>query len=301
MPRVIVLYGDTGVGKTRSVFRAHDIHSIYTLEKVGGHELWFDGYTNQEVLLIDDFYGWVKYHCLLRLLDGYPMKLPVKCSFVYKAWKYVYITSNKKPEDWYAAEFHPYEPLRRRFDRILEVNDHTRLLKWQNPVPWYPATHWNQPFRPLVDDNFGDPTPLNLKDDDDEKIENDDEEFEELFDVESVPSGPHAPEPTPLPRTLPVSVTGPTPTPYVDLKKDLDDLKTDYDSVIEGDSFEQEHEADFEALRAQEEAERKEAEAPTDDDDEDSPLRAPSKRRPPTVKVVKKAKRCKRVHFCKKK
>lgn len=115
--QVIVLHGDTGVGKTRFA-------SEYA-EAKGGAWIssdpklqWFDGYNNQHVSIIDDFDGECGFRWLLRLLDIYKLRVPIKGGFV--AWNpdIIFITTNTDPESWYPGL--DVSPLRRRirFERI---------------------------------------------------------------------------------------------------------------------------------------------------------------------------------------
>lgn len=113
-PVVNIYIGKPGSGKTRKVYEeAPNVYNV--MEPINGN-LWFDGYEGQEDILIDDFYGWVKYHTLLQILDGYPMQLPVKGATVWKNWKRIYITSNKEPEDWYNRD--EIDALKRRITKI---------------------------------------------------------------------------------------------------------------------------------------------------------------------------------------
>ncbi len=66
-----------------------------------GKALWFDNYTGQKTILIDDFCGEMPLVDLLRLLDIYPVLLPVKGSFVWLRATRVIITSNTPLEEWY--------------------------------------------------------------------------------------------------------------------------------------------------------------------------------------------------------
>jgi len=93
-----VYYGTAGAGKTRRAVEESN-GDYYILQQ--GERLWFDGYENQGTLIIDDFYGWVKYGTLLALLDGYPYRAEIKGGFVYASWTKVVITSNDAPEQWY--------------------------------------------------------------------------------------------------------------------------------------------------------------------------------------------------------
>lgn len=94
-----VLFGDAGTGKTRKAVEENPDH--YILDTDGDGKLWFDGYNGESTLILDDFYGGIKYSYLLRLLDGYKCRLDVKGSFTYAQWTKIIITSNKDPREWY--------------------------------------------------------------------------------------------------------------------------------------------------------------------------------------------------------
>lgn len=115
---VTVLIGSPGCGKTRKAYEMDK--KLYNVPEPVNDKLWFDGYHGEETILLDDFYGWIKYHTLLQLLDGYPMSLPVKGGMVAKAWKKVIITSNKHPSDWYNRE--EWAALKRRITTIISIN-----------------------------------------------------------------------------------------------------------------------------------------------------------------------------------
>lgn len=96
-----VLCGAAGTGKTSAVYKKHGYENVFTLDSNADSKFLLDGYGGEDVLLIDDFNGTIKYSTMLRLLDGHPMKLNVKGGRVYKAWTKVYITSNVTPSLWY--------------------------------------------------------------------------------------------------------------------------------------------------------------------------------------------------------
>lgn len=94
---VIILQGESGTGKTRY---AHEQDpDIFVCPDNEGK--WFDGYEGQESVLIDDFYGTIRYDFLLKLCDRYKMKVPIKGGFVNWAPKRIYITSNQDYKAWY--------------------------------------------------------------------------------------------------------------------------------------------------------------------------------------------------------
>jgi len=120
---VTVVQGEAGVNKNRGVYAKYGPENVYTLEEPTGDNLWFDGYVNQKVLLIDEFYGGIKYSKMLKLLDGYCMRLDVKGAFVYSNWDHVYITSNRHPDTWYPNLFPDgmSPALERRIDEIITI------------------------------------------------------------------------------------------------------------------------------------------------------------------------------------
>lgn len=119
LSEVVCLWGKTGVGKTRSVWDFHDKNDIYV--HPGGR--WFDGYTGQTVALFDDFGGSeFKLSYLLKLLDRYPMRVPIKGSFAEWRPRTIYLTSNHAPCEWYPnAKPNHVEALMRRISRCVEM------------------------------------------------------------------------------------------------------------------------------------------------------------------------------------
>jgi len=124
--KVYVLYGEPGTGKTRNVYE--NVDDLYKLDC--GNNLWFDGYSGEKNILIDDFYGWVQYGQLLNILDGYQLRIPIKGGFTYALWDNVYITSNKHPKYWYKGKWNSNEGLKRRITQKIkfEKNDNDKLL-----------------------------------------------------------------------------------------------------------------------------------------------------------------------------
>lgn len=109
---VIVLVGPPGCGKTSYAYREYD--NIYV--KPDGD--WFDGYVGQSTVLFDDYNGHIKYELLLKLLDRYQMKVPVKGSFIEWSPRTVIITSNLEMEYWY-RDRHEIDALKRRVTKVI--------------------------------------------------------------------------------------------------------------------------------------------------------------------------------------
>jgi len=98
---VIVLQGPTGTGKSKFALDAYP--EAYWKQR----SQWWDGYTNQETIVLDEFYGWLPYDLLLRLCDRYPLLLETKGGQAQCVAKRVVITSNALPQHWYRNAYFP--------------------------------------------------------------------------------------------------------------------------------------------------------------------------------------------------
>ncbi len=87
--QVEIYSGKTGTGKTRMAMAENDVF------KIQGDKLqWWDGYTGQNVLVIDEYANQVGLTKLLGILDGYQLRLAVKGEFTYAKWHKVILTTN---------------------------------------------------------------------------------------------------------------------------------------------------------------------------------------------------------------
>jgi len=103
------LVGETGTGKSALVYDTFGYENVYTLASQS--PLWFDRYSGQRVLFIDEFEGSIVRETLLRILDGHPFDGPIKGGFSGGQWTVVVLASNF---DFYSG----FDPaLKRRFDR----------------------------------------------------------------------------------------------------------------------------------------------------------------------------------------
>lgn len=114
---VTVLVGPAGSGKTSYVSKKHGYKNVFTLN-FEDPKFMFNGYDNEDVLLIDDFNGEIDYNQLLRILQGHPLPLNVKNGIRYAFFTKIYITSNVKPVEWYPIV---KQNLKRRIHNCLEV------------------------------------------------------------------------------------------------------------------------------------------------------------------------------------
>lgn len=113
-PKVFWYFGGTGSGKTRTAFEAHETRYI----KDG--TMWWDGYSQQQAIIIDDFDGRWPYRDLLRLLDRYPYSGQVKGGYVKINSPFIYITCEYPPNRfWDGSEL---EQVLRRITKVTHFN-----------------------------------------------------------------------------------------------------------------------------------------------------------------------------------
>jgi len=97
--KVYWYHGSTGSGKTYSVWEEHP-----DLWVCSDTLHWFDGYDGEDVVLIDDFRPrFCSFEWLLRVLDQYKLKVPIKGSFTSFYPTKIYITCPYSPEECYKA------------------------------------------------------------------------------------------------------------------------------------------------------------------------------------------------------
>lgn len=115
-PIVTWLWGKTGVGKTYKAVNSHKDYYIKPKSK------WWDGYTQQECIIIDDFDGDWPYRDLLRVLDTYGYQGQTKGGHVEINSPFIYITSEYHPNHfWTDSE---YSQMIRRIANVQEVVAH---------------------------------------------------------------------------------------------------------------------------------------------------------------------------------
>jgi len=92
---VIVIQGPTGTGKSK--YAQDNYPDAYWKQR----SIWWDGYENDETVVIDEFYGWIPYDTLLRICDRYPLLVETKGGQIQFTAKRIIITSNSVPNNWY--------------------------------------------------------------------------------------------------------------------------------------------------------------------------------------------------------
>lgn len=103
-PLTFVFWGAPGTGKTHRVITSlRRLNATAFWYRPGVNGAWFDGYDPlvHNAVVFDEFKGQVPYTLFLALLDKYPCHVEGKGTSI--AWrpKYIFITSNFAPNEWY--------------------------------------------------------------------------------------------------------------------------------------------------------------------------------------------------------
>lgn len=92
-------WGRTGVGKSHAAFEGTTWQNSFIWEDDNG---WWDGYCQQEIVIINDFRGQIPYDRMLKIIDKWPCDVPrrgrEKMPFTSKT---VIITSSLPPHEVY--------------------------------------------------------------------------------------------------------------------------------------------------------------------------------------------------------
>lgn len=116
-----LLIGPPGCGKTR--FVTDNAPNCYWKPP---NNKWWDQYSGQEDVCLDDFYGSMPYNEILRLADRTPLQLEVKGGMVQFLAKRLWITSNKVPLEWWKDE------VLAKYDFGAFTRRVTKLYVWEN-------------------------------------------------------------------------------------------------------------------------------------------------------------------------
>lgn len=118
-------WGPTGVGKSHTCFHGYDPDKCYILPNDRG---WWDGYKGQEIVIINEYRGWIPYDELLQLIDKWPYNVrrrnrePTPFTS-----KHVIITCSMPPEDIYVH--------RNENDNINQLLRRIKVIRCEREVP----------------------------------------------------------------------------------------------------------------------------------------------------------------------
>lgn len=120
------LYGAAGTGKSR--WAREQYPTAYRLPRTGR---WFNGYSGQAELIMDDYRCQFSYSELLSILDRYPIRLETKGGMISARWTTVVITCDKHPKDLYCKLYDMQ--LQRRLTQIVDFSSPLQRLFLQKP------------------------------------------------------------------------------------------------------------------------------------------------------------------------
>lgn len=155
---IILCIGEPGSGKSRWAYEEYP--NCWTTPIGGGN--WYNGYDRDDEVLLDDFSGassHISVPDLLRLLDRYSVKVPVKGDFCWWCPKTIVITTNIHPRSWYewGTRASSYLALQRRITRVTFFSkeeaqrDVDRDWFFEQPSGWYPHRILDaRPGEPIV-------------------------------------------------------------------------------------------------------------------------------------------------------
>lgn len=114
-------YGEAGAGKTKRAMEEAPKNDYYISM---GNLKWWDGYTGQSFVILDDFRkDSCSFNQLLRILDRYPYRVETKGSSQWLRAKTIIITAPITPQEMYdSMESAQLKQLIRRIDEITAFN-----------------------------------------------------------------------------------------------------------------------------------------------------------------------------------
>lgn len=113
-PTVMWLFGCAGAGKTRYAYDRFTQDQVYMKDSTH----WWDGYTQQQCILIDDYDGKWPFRDLLRLLDRYPYRGQFKGGYIDINSPFIIVTCEHSPSYFWSDS--DLDQITRRLTEVIE-------------------------------------------------------------------------------------------------------------------------------------------------------------------------------------
>ena len=121
---VTYVFGVTGMGKSRDILDTYGDENVY---RVTDYKHPFDGYSIEDVLVLEEFRNSMPLKSLLDYLDIYPIQLPARYANKYACYNKVFIVSNWKFERQFELEQRDdresYDAFLRRIHKVKEYTE----------------------------------------------------------------------------------------------------------------------------------------------------------------------------------
>jgi len=159
---VIYMWGDTGVGKTRSVMDKYGYRQVYA---VNNYTHPFDLYAGENVMLFDEFFDGFRIQDMNNYLDGYPLPLPARYNNKQACYERVFIISNLDLWEQYQRErIHQrtvWEAFIRRIHKVIKFLPDGTQVEYETQEYLKSTRHMDE-----VDDESTLPPDSNVEDGD---------------------------------------------------------------------------------------------------------------------------------------
>lgn len=150
LPRILVLYGATGTGKSRMAHHLCDGMGTEYHVKHGSTGKWWNGYDGQPTIILEEFRGSIPFSTLLMMMDRYGLQLEYKGGVTQCKADTIVVCSPVHPKQWYqnlGAEEGSLDQLKRRLtenpdSRVINTSI-KKCVNWEEvPLPYQVLPDW---------------------------------------------------------------------------------------------------------------------------------------------------------------
>lgn len=144
---VTYIFGQTGVGKTRSVM---DVYGYQNCYRVTDYKHPFDTYDGQDVIIFEEFRSSLKHGDMLNYLDGYPLLLPCRYFNRQACYTKVFIITNIPPEHQYpGVDLPSREAFFRRIHTVIRYGVDGQSTSYRGVKAYIDRFAWADPDAPV--------------------------------------------------------------------------------------------------------------------------------------------------------